>query len=278
MKYSVVIPAYNVAPYISQCLESVLLAAKTSIREDVEIVVIDDCSTDETSNIIARFSEVAKIPFKSLKHNINRGLAASRNTGVANASGEYVLLLDADNLVHEQVFAYMDKQMKCSPDVDVFILGMELIDDQGRNIGHFYRDRVNVDVGPNATQKSVLLLQQNFMDSFSLARKSVLANNPYDEHLRSLEDWDLWIRLLWIRNSKFKFVAEQLGSYRIRENSLTQDLTRNTVSYCAAVLPIYCKIILNSELMQLPGPYRAQITNHIRQLCLAIVSQDGISY
>ena len=93
-KVSVLIPAYNVEKYISECLESVL----QQTLQDFEIICVDDCSTDATPEILERFSERdGRIRVLRLEKNL--GQAAGRNLALSYASGEYIYMLDADDKI-----------------------------------------------------------------------------------------------------------------------------------------------------------------------------------
>jgi succinoglycan biosynthesis protein ExoO len=87
---SVIVPAYNVAPYLGQCLESVL--AQTIA--DLEVLIVDDGSTDATPAIVAAFKDSR---VRLLGDGVNRGRSAARNTAIRAASGKWLALLDADD-------------------------------------------------------------------------------------------------------------------------------------------------------------------------------------
>lgn len=94
-KISVIIPVYNVAEYISECIQS--LAAQTF--RDFEIILVDDCGTDNSIEIAAQELSSIDIPHKILHHTHNRGLSAARNTGLSSATGDYVYFLDSDDYI-----------------------------------------------------------------------------------------------------------------------------------------------------------------------------------
>lgn len=84
---SVIIPTYNYARFIGEAIESVLAQS----YRDFEIVVVDDGSTDQTKEVVSRFPEVRYLS------QVNKGIAAARNTGLASSQGEYLVFLDADD-------------------------------------------------------------------------------------------------------------------------------------------------------------------------------------
>ncbi|HEY8940494.1 MAG TPA: glycosyltransferase family 2 protein, partial [Cellvibrio sp.] len=83
---SVLIPVYNVADYVVECLESIVLQSIPGI----EIIAVDDCSTDNSLAILQDFAQNSLVPIKILQHPHNRGLSAARNSLLDAASGDYV--------------------------------------------------------------------------------------------------------------------------------------------------------------------------------------------
>ena len=88
--FSFAIPAYNVAPDIATCLQHVLAQS----YEQFDVVVVDDDSRDETPQVVQRFTSSDRVRF--VRHDRNRGLAATRNSGIDDATGDVVIFLDAD--------------------------------------------------------------------------------------------------------------------------------------------------------------------------------------
>lgn len=93
---SIIIPIYNVAPYIAECLNSVF--AQT-YQGEVECLLVDDCGTDESMDIVERMIKEYSGPIacRILRHDHNRGLSAARNTGVRAARGQYICFMDSDD-------------------------------------------------------------------------------------------------------------------------------------------------------------------------------------
>lgn len=94
-KVSVIIPIYNVAPYVERCLKSVV----SQSFKDMEVLIVDDCGTDNSMDLVQTFVDSYRGPisFRILRHSHNRGLSAARNTGIMNAIGEYIMFLDSDD-------------------------------------------------------------------------------------------------------------------------------------------------------------------------------------
>lgn len=113
MKISVIIPVYNIASWIAACLQSVFEQADAG-RVDLECIVVDDCSTDESAAVVERFAARAEaegrgngVDFHLIRHIRNRGQSAARNTGTAVATGDYIFYLDGDDALEPEALALM---------------------------------------------------------------------------------------------------------------------------------------------------------------------------
>lgn len=97
-KVSIVIPIYNVEPYILECLQSV---ANQAFQEDLECILVDDCGSDGSVQVAEQFlkSYQGKIHFELIYHEKNGGLSAARNTGIRASHGEYLYFLDSDDTI-----------------------------------------------------------------------------------------------------------------------------------------------------------------------------------
>ena len=96
MKISVIIPVYNVAPYIAACLQSVM---RQTAQAALECILVDDCGPDNSMEVVNETlkSYNGPVDFKIVRHTQNRGLSAARNTGMAAATGDYIYFLDSDD-------------------------------------------------------------------------------------------------------------------------------------------------------------------------------------
>lgn len=108
---SVIIPAYNSAGFIGECLDSVVAQ---SGAPSYEVIVVDDASTDNTSEIIARYPTVRYIPQTE-----NCGPAAARNIGIEASDGEYLLFVDSDDIISPDALGRLWECVKQHPGVDV---------------------------------------------------------------------------------------------------------------------------------------------------------------
>ncbi|HBB33982.1 MAG TPA: hypothetical protein DDZ80_13455 [Cyanobacteria bacterium UBA8803] len=212
-KFSIVIPAYNASAYIADCLDSVL--AQT--EPDFEVIVVDDGSTDDTAEIVSRFSDRRV----HLVQRVNGGLAAARNTGIAAAQGELVAFLDADDRWCPDKLATHRQALDENPQASVSYDWAAFIDTQGNRTGLcMAQTRIAL------THK--ILLVKNYLGngSTSVVRRSVLEKTGgFDETLRRQVDRELWVRLTF-NGHQFHLVPRVLTEYRIHSASFTADTER----------------------------------------------------
>ena len=118
MDVSIIIPTYNVASYIIECLESV---ASQTYRGSLECIVVDDCGTDDSIALADNFIQhyLGKIDFRILHREKNGGLSAARNTGLNKAKGEFVYFLDSDDYITPDCIESLVEVAKHFPKVEI---------------------------------------------------------------------------------------------------------------------------------------------------------------
>ena len=114
VKYSVIIPVYNAAETLPRCLDSLV----PQLREDTELLIINDGSTDQTETVCTSFAQ--KYPQIRAFSKDNGGVSSARNVGLDNARGEYVLFVDADDAVREDYFSVLDDALADRPELLLF--------------------------------------------------------------------------------------------------------------------------------------------------------------
>lgn len=183
-KVSVIIPAYNAATWVGRAVDSVLSQTWT----DLEILVVDDGSTDDTRNVLAGFSPPVQVLTQA-----NAGPAAARNLGLARATGEYVAFLDADDYWRPEKLARQVALLDRQPDVGFCSTATELVDTAGHHLGDW-------PCGPAGAPMPDILFMHGTVISGSTSgvlvrRDLVIEVGGFDTTLRGFEDPDLWIRL-----------------------------------------------------------------------------------
>lgn len=212
-KVSVIVPAYNVAPYIGETLDSVF--AQTF--DSHEVIVINDGSPDtyELERVLQPYQD--RIVYLQQE---NRGAAAARNTGLRAARGQYIAFLDGDdfwlpNYLAAQI-AFLEDTQRC----DLVFCDALLFGDpqtQGRTFIEMGASRLD------ATFLNLLSLQCSVIMSGVVVRKDlILAVGLLDEQLRNSHDYDLWLRLAR-HGAKLAGHKQVLLHHRCRPDSLSGD-------------------------------------------------------
>ncbi|MCQ2160851.1 MAG: glycosyltransferase family 2 protein [Bacteroidales bacterium] len=121
MDISIIIPIYNVEPYIVECLQSVV---KQSFSGSIECVLVDDCGSDGSIKIAEQFIDAynGPIQFRTIHHSHNKGIGSARNTGLKVAQGEWIFFLDSDDWIYSHCLEELYKLTVKYPDVD-FVQG-----------------------------------------------------------------------------------------------------------------------------------------------------------
>ncbi|MBD1806885.1 glycosyltransferase [Microcoleus sp. FACHB-SPT15] len=188
---SVIIPIYNGERTIRKTIESVLNQTFT----DLEIIAINDGSKDSTLEII---NDVLDSRLKVFSYP-NAGVAASRNRGLALATGDYISFIDADDLWTPDKLEAQFKALQANPQAAVAYSWTAWIDESGQ----FLRPGGNITVNGSAYEK---LLLRDFVESGSnpLIRRQALAEvGSFDQSVTPAEDWDMWLRLA----AQYEFVT-----------------------------------------------------------------------
>jgi glycosyltransferase involved in cell wall biosynthesis len=210
---SVVVPCYNGAKYIDDAIWSV----RKQIYKDVEIVAVNDGSTDNTQALLEKHaSEDSRVRVISQS---NRGLAGARNTGIREAKGEYLCFLDADDVLLPEK---LDKQVRFlneNPSVDLvysdYFIGDPHLDPVGL---------VAVRI-PKADLIDAYACRNWFGAMSPLVRMSLINRvGGFDESLPASEDWDYWIRCAQV--GTFAYMPGITAIYRRHEGEMHKDRKR----------------------------------------------------
>jgi len=219
---SVIIPTYNNASFLGEAVESVL----SQTYKKIEILVVDDGSTDTTAQVIEKYKEQVRYLYKE-----NGGVSSARNRGLEEARGEWVAFLDADDLwLPDKLQSQMEPMIQ-NDRVGIVTCGAMMINEEDQMIDQFmipdYRNRENL-------LKS--LYKENVISGGSqvLVRKKCLERvGNFDESLKCGEDWDMWLRIAKI--SEIVFIERPLVKIRTRADSCSnssENLERNLRHEC----------------------------------------------
>lgn len=175
-------PAYNAEKFIQKAIESIL----NQTFQDFELVVIDDCSNDNTIEIIKSF-KTNKI--RILQTHKQSGAAASRNLGITQAVGGYIAFLDADDWAYPDRLAKQIAFLEANKNIDLLGSWIEVVDIEGNKLPY-------VQTKIPAYHLPIKLLFHNcFALSSVMLRKQILVNFQFDTAFPLAQDYELWSRL-----------------------------------------------------------------------------------
>ncbi|WP_231975026.1 glycosyltransferase family 2 protein [Pseudomonas pohangensis] len=185
---SVIIPAYNYAHLLPRALDSVL----AQWADDIELLVINDGSTDNTADVLADYAQ--RYPQVQVISQANAGAAAARNHGIRLAHGRYALLLDADDELLPEALASLRQTLQANPDAGL-VLGAQL------SVTADGRERLRLPTPASGSPRQLIrryLLEKKISISHccTLFRRDLLLQRPYPEQLRTGEDIPVFAYLL----------------------------------------------------------------------------------
>ena len=241
IQISIIVPVYRVEKYIERFLLSVM--SQTYNHSEIECILVDDCTPDRSMNLAKEIviREDSDITFVYLKHQVNAGPSASRNTGMAEARGKYILFLDSDDFIKPNCIQLLMDQTIIHHDVEVVL-------------GNFFHDKLGG--GLKVKSNLIPLFLEDSHKIFSLYLRDILPMTSWnvlirrslieDSHLQFakgvLQEDILWSFHLYRCTTKMAFVPEVTYLYCDNEGSImnkTKNATAFANSYCFILIDIY---------------------------------------
>lgn len=212
IKFSIIIPAYNSEEFIEQCLESVT----SQTYKNMEIIVIDDCSTDNTLEKVKKYKQVKVF---STETNSRQGVA--RNIGLNNCTGDYVLFLDSDDALYNlDVLTKLANKINNTGFSDIIYFGLKI---EGKR---------ELELIPNEdnTSKVYRLAENPFINVTSICWKNSLLQDNNIRFPEKIRYEDVYFAFLGIERAKtYEYISEICYLYNNREVSTTTNYTLNQV-------------------------------------------------
>lgn len=215
-KVSIVLPVYNGAKYISQSVESVI----SQTYQDWELIIVNDCSTDNTSDIIQKYADKDN-RIKIINNDTNQKLPMSLNIGFRKASGQYFTWTSDDNLFKPNALSYMVDFLDKNTEFDFINCLFDIITEDGSVIGtsqDWYRAR-NI---------QELMYYNNIGACFLYRSSAARKVGEYDTETFLAEDYDYWMRMAAIGDIYFS--DQNLYKYRVHSKSLTAQKKKKILS------------------------------------------------
>lgn len=225
MKLSVVIPVYNAAPYLRECLDSVLAAARTvtadgSAESAVELVCVDDGSTDGSGGILDGYaSDGSRAVACRVFHQANAGVSAARNRALEAATGEWIAFVDADDTVSPDWFAQL--LARATADVDIV---------------HADARYCFEGVGSSSGDVTYRTFLRDGWTVLNLVRRSLVRETRFRVGLRFKEDV-VFFAALGLKTTRITCVRARGYHYRRHVGSAVEQRIRETdsLAFCSAI-------------------------------------------
>lgn len=204
--FSIIIPCYNQGVYLKDALDS-LEKCDTAL---FEVIIVNDGSTDAYTN---NYINTLKGGRYIIVEQANAGLAGARNAGIKQSKGQYILPLDADNMIRPEFLTESLKVLTALPEIGVFYGNAAYF---GEKSGDWVPGEFNL-------QK---LLISNYIDACAVIRRSVLDKvGFYDTDMKFMgwEDWEMWLRIS-SNGVKFHYSNQIVFDYRVVNNSMSKQV------------------------------------------------------
>ena len=207
---SVIIPTHNCGRYLGASIESAL----NQSYPDLEIIVVNDGSTDNTDSVLERYLKEKRI--KYIKNNEKKGLSASRNIAIDASKGNLIAFLDADDIFLKDKIKKQVKLFEINSRIDICYTNEIYFNEEENKEILSTRYHFSGDI-------FYYMKRSNFIHvSTAMARSGILRKNKFDETLKSHEDWELFLRLAH-KGANFAYIKDALSKIRIRKDSMTVD-------------------------------------------------------
>ena len=222
---SVVIPVYNSEKFLEECLDSIL--AQT--YQNIEVIVVDDGSTDASPDILERYSD--KINIISQK---NQGLASALNLGISEMKGNWLKWFSPDDVMYPNAIEILIDETKNHSDNTIFYSNWNIIDDAGNTLREFYESNYNElsefdfnvrlldgqQINVNTT-----LIPYNLLEKYSV--------QDLDDPVAI--DYDFFLHAALLYDIKFHLISKSLIKYRIHSDQLSHKNISKTLDYISDI-------------------------------------------
>ena len=209
---SVLMPVFNAKPYLSDAIKSIL----DQTYVDFELILLDDCSTDGSEDVIKSFKD-NRIVYH--KNEINAGLANNLNTGLKMAKGEFIARMDADDISLSNRFKTQIDFLKSNSEIDLCSCAVQMFGDD---------DKIWIRDSHPEQVKITMMFYSAVLHPTCVFRKEVFIKHKlfYDQQSFPAEDYDLWSRAIFY--CKMVNLSEVMYLYRRHLNQITSTNTNST--------------------------------------------------
>jgi glycosyltransferase involved in cell wall biosynthesis len=239
-RITLLMPCYNAERFIGQAIQSVL----DQSYQDFEIVVVDDGSTDGSVEVVEKFQD----PRIRLLTQANGGPGKARNTGARATTGEFLALLDADDLALPHRFASQLAILQADPQLSVVASGYAWIDEAGASLPWPHHSWQHA---PDPNDLANWLVDCPFVPSATMLRRRAWEDvGGFEEDLPGTEDWNLWMRLV-VTGHRMTWQQEVVCLYRRTSSAMSENAGRTLANSLEALRRVMARADFPANLLPL---------------------------
>ncbi|MEI7028314.1 glycosyltransferase family 2 protein [Paenibacillus sp. y28] len=213
---SIILPVYNGARFLRQSIDSVM----SQTHENFELIIVDDCSTDESPEIIAEYVN-KDIRIRTIRHSQNQYLPQALNTGFQAALGDYFTWTSDDNIYKPNAIAHFVTMLSSDTEADVVYGNEAAIDEAGNAIPGYEMD----------TPEVIPIL--SCIGGYFMFKKQVYFDvGGYESEWFLVEDWQFWLKAY---NAGYKFVKTEECNYLYRHSTTSLTATKQQLIVAKAI-------------------------------------------
>lgn len=218
---SIIIPVYNSSKYIEKCV----ISLGNQTYKDFEVIFVDDCSSDDTINVIERIASNVNLNFTILKQELNQGPGSARNKGIENANGQYLIFIDSDDWIKD---TYIMKLVSLAEEENADIVFCDYL-------RAYSNGKLKVSNDFSYATNIINNMEYAATCNDGVTRK-IIRKKTFDEYnikfpiWRNGEDIDVAIKIAIVAK-KIIYLAEPMYYYYQRDNSLSNSLPDNDKFY-----------------------------------------------
>lgn len=237
---SIIVPLYNNQKYLSSCLDSIV----NQCSKDIEIIIVNDGSTDNSGNIADKYAQ--KYSFIKVIHQSNRGVSATRNVAIKKSVGKYLVFIDSDDVIYNYFLKKILELIKSDP--DIVEINTDLIDKKGKLLHKkiFSLDTKNVTLNNSELAKLRLSKQAKYYLWSRIIKRELVSGLRFNEEISFCED-ALYLTECYFRAKKIITVDESLYGYRQHDTNVTSVNSISNIDQLTNLLSIINVKIDNSK-------------------------------
>ena len=258
MKVSIIIHVYNVEKYIDECI----LSAINQTLDDIEIIAIDDKSTDSSLDILNKYKE--KYDFvKVIQNEKNMGISATRNIGIQNAKGEYVYFLDSNDCLDKDAMGICYKKAK-EYDLDIVKFDTKVFEDKGCRINDFNESYKIIEAecikGEDFLKKYFTTGDYNNLDISNLYKRDFIIQNNLFLCEGILDEDKLCSFQLFLLANRVLYIPKKLCFKKIRDDYIQiSDNCKKRLEDTETILSEMYRFYMNNKDL-----FKSNISDHIK--------------